>query len=67
MYANYKLNCLVLGDDPNHIFPVNIAQTQTVGDLKKVIKDEKKPQFDHIPADGLKLWNVSDLMLTIGC
>ncbi|KAG2337141.1 hypothetical protein BDR05DRAFT_1048371 [Suillus weaverae] len=48
----YKLKCMVLGDDPSDIFPVNIniAQTQTVGDLKKVIKDETKPQFDHVAA-----------------
>ncbi|KAG1851654.1 hypothetical protein F4604DRAFT_1592275 [Suillus subluteus] len=54
----YKLNCIVLGNDPNCIFPVDIAQTQTVGDLRKVIKDEKKRQFDHVDADSLKLWKV---------
>ncbi|KAG2038325.1 hypothetical protein BDR03DRAFT_981717 [Suillus americanus] len=52
----YKLNCIVLGNDPNCIFPVDIAQTQTVGDFRKVIKDALKPQFDHVPANGLELW-----------
>jgi hypothetical protein len=30
-----------------------------VGALKKVIKEEKKPAFDHVPANTLKLWKVS--------
>ncbi|KAG2030089.1 hypothetical protein BDR03DRAFT_836781, partial [Suillus americanus] len=54
----YKLNCIVLGDDPNHIFPVNIAQTQTVGDLKDLIKDKTKRQFDLVEAKSLELWKV---------
>ncbi|KAG1894527.1 uncharacterized protein F5891DRAFT_893524, partial [Suillus fuscotomentosus] len=53
------LNCIVLGDDPSHIFPINIAQTRTVGDLKDMIKDKKKRYFDHVDADSLKLWKVS--------
>ncbi|KAG2337821.1 hypothetical protein BDR05DRAFT_847867, partial [Suillus weaverae] len=52
------LNCIVLGNDPSDIFPVNIAQTQTVGDLKKVIKEESKQQFNRIDAKSLKLWKV---------
>jgi hypothetical protein len=24
-----------------------------------VIKEKKKPEFDHVPADTLKLWKVS--------
>jgi hypothetical protein len=53
-----ELHCLVLGDDRNHIFPVKILSTESVGALKKAIKDEKKPAFDHIPADTLVLWEV---------
>jgi hypothetical protein len=52
------LNCLVLGDDPNHVFPVEIAPTRTVGGLKKAIKGEKKHTFEHIDADALVLWKV---------
>lgn len=51
-----ELNCLVSGDDHSHIFPVKILSTESVGALKKTIKNEKKPAFDHIPADALILW-----------
>ncbi|KAM6492778.1 hypothetical protein JOM56_012502, partial [Amanita muscaria] len=53
------LYCWVLGEESGHIFPVKIASTESVGALKKAIKDKKRPQFDHIPADTLVLWNVS--------
>lgn len=46
-------------DHPNCIFPVKIAPTETVGALKKAIKEEKKPALDHLSADTLGLWNVS--------
>ena len=49
----------MLGDDPSHIFPVKIERTESIGVLKKAIKDEKWPAFDHIPADTLVLWKVS--------
>ncbi|KAG2100178.1 uncharacterized protein F5147DRAFT_813356 [Suillus discolor] len=53
-----KLNCIVLGDDPRHIFPVNIERTKTVGDLREVIKDKTKRQFDDVDAHCLELWKV---------
>ncbi|KAG2137839.1 uncharacterized protein EDB93DRAFT_1253496 [Suillus bovinus] len=55
----YKLHYIVLGHDPHRIFAVDIAQTQTrtVGDLGNVTEDEK-PEFEHIAADDLKLWQV---------
>ncbi|KAG2047686.1 hypothetical protein BDR06DRAFT_1013629 [Suillus hirtellus] len=53
-----KLNCIVFSDDPRHIFPVNVEQTKTVGDLKNVVKVAKKPEFDHVAADHLELWKV---------
>jgi hypothetical protein len=51
----------VLGEDPHRVFPVRIVATASVrvGTLKKVIKDEKKPAFDHVPADTLVLWKAS--------
>ncbi|KAG1766753.1 hypothetical protein EV702DRAFT_980692 [Suillus placidus] len=61
----YKLNCIVLGDDPSRIFAVDIGETQTVSELREVIQDEKKPEFDHIDADRLKLWKVSNLIPVI--
>ena len=60
--AVLRLNCWVLGDDSSRVFPVKIAAMESVGTLKKVIKDEKKPAFDHLTADSLDLWMVSDLM-----
>jgi hypothetical protein len=54
-----ELNCFVLGDDPGRVFSIRIAATDSVITLKKTIKDEKKPAFDHVPADTLVLWKVS--------
>jgi hypothetical protein len=48
----------VQGDDHNETFGIGIAGTNTVGDLKKAIK-EKKPAFDQVAADTLKLWKAS--------
>ncbi|KAG2052964.1 hypothetical protein BDR06DRAFT_1009092 [Suillus hirtellus] len=62
-----KLNCIVFGDDPCHIFPVNVEWMKTVSDLKNVIKVAKKPEFDHVAADHLELWkvkiNLNDIQL----
>jgi hypothetical protein len=51
------LNCLVLGDGPNNVFPVEISAS--VGKLKDAIKDKKRPAWDSIIADSLVLWKVS--------
>jgi hypothetical protein len=59
MSGTLDLNCLVLGHDASHIFPIEIAENKTVGALRKAIKDEKRPAFDHVPADTLLLWQVS--------
>jgi Crinkler effector protein N-terminal domain len=53
------LFCLVKGNTTANAFPVHIDKGQFVGDLKKVIKAEKAPEFDNFPADRLKLWKVS--------
>jgi len=57
-----ELNCLVLGEPRNRIFPVKIAGIESVGALKKAIKDEEKHTFQHIDADALVLWKVSFLV-----
>ena len=58
--ANYlELNCLVFGDDFSHIFPVKIAKTESIGSLKKAIKEEKKVAFQHVDADALEIFKVS--------
>ncbi|KIL64898.1 hypothetical protein M378DRAFT_11223 [Amanita muscaria Koide BX008] len=59
MSTTIDLYCWVLGEDFGRIFPVKIASTESVGTLKKTIKDHKRPQFDHVAADTLVLWNVS--------
>jgi hypothetical protein len=53
------LNCLVLGDDPSHLFPVEIANTKTVGALKEEIWKKKENAFKGVDADTLVLWKVS--------
>jgi hypothetical protein len=54
-----ELNCLVLGDDPSHIFPIDIGGTKKVGALKELIKDKNKPAFDHVPAHALEVFKVN--------
>jgi hypothetical protein len=52
---------LVFDDDPGHVFTIKMPSTETVSILKKEIKKEKEPAFDHVPADTLVLWKVSIL------
>jgi Crinkler effector protein N-terminal domain len=69
--AIFNLNCLIRGEDRKRIFPIEIGDDKTVGALRKLIKDNKHPVFDHIPADKLVLWKVSiaigqDLKKSVG-
>ena len=54
-----SLNCLVLGDDPDRIFTVEIPKNKNISILKKLIKEEKAPHLDHVAASDLYLWQVS--------
>jgi Crinkler effector protein N-terminal domain len=54
-----KKFCWVLGDGPQNVFPVKIASDEDVGTLKKFIKNEKQPTFDHIPTDTLVLYKTT--------
>lgn len=54
-----ELNCLVLGNDPSRVFPVQIAGTESVGALRESIKDKKKLAFDDVPAHTLNIFMVS--------
>jgi hypothetical protein len=54
-----ELNCWVRGDDWDHVFPIKIAQTESVGALKELIKEKKQHTFQHMDANTLKLWQVS--------
>ena len=62
MSSTLNLNCSVLGDDASHTFPIKISKSDTVGDLRKLIKEENTPAFDHVPANTLILWKVSILV-----
>ena len=54
-------NCLVLGDDSSHLFPVKIEATESVGALKQEIWKEKQDAFKGADADKLIIWKVSIL------
>ncbi|KIL58376.1 hypothetical protein M378DRAFT_86543 [Amanita muscaria Koide BX008] len=59
MSSTLELNCLVFSDDINRIFSVEILRTESVGALKKAIKNKNKDTFQHVDADTLALWKVS--------
>ena len=59
MAGTLNLNCLVLGHDASHIFPIEIAESKTVGALRKAIKDENEHAFQHVDAKALVIWQVS--------
>jgi hypothetical protein len=52
------LNCLVLGDDTTHTFPVKIEATESVEALKEAIWTKKTNEF-NIDANKLIIWKVS--------
>ena len=58
MSLQLELNCLVLGADISSIFPVKIANTESVGTFKRLIKGENKHAFEGVDAHTLKLWKV---------
>ena len=57
--ADLKLFCLVDGGSTSNAFPVKITSTDTIADLRELIKIKKSPEFDDIAADKLTLWRVS--------
>ena len=57
-----SLNCFVLDDNVENVFTVKVEKTENVSILKKLIKEEKAPHFDHVAASDLDLWIV-DLRL----
>ncbi|KAF8229807.1 hypothetical protein L208DRAFT_150294 [Tricholoma matsutake] len=54
MSDEMNLWCWVQGDELDRVFPVSINHSASIDDLKKAIR-AKKPSFEHIPADSLKL------------
>ncbi|KAG0028814.1 hypothetical protein BGZ81_004393 [Podila clonocystis] len=56
-----KLFCLVEGESTSKAFSIKVLATDTVDDLKNLIKTSLSPQFDDIAAKNLTLWGVSFL------
>src|SRR6267154_5084720 len=54
-----ELNCFVHDDDPRYVFPVKIARTESVGTLKRSIKDDNPESFRDVDARSLVLFKVS--------
>ena len=62
MAGKISLNCWIVGLDKANRFSVDVPLSKTVDHLKKAIKKEKEPTLNHIAADQLKIWKVSDPM-----
>ena len=54
-----SLNCLILGDDTDRTFTIEIPKNKNVSILRDLIKEKKAPHLDHIDASDLDLWQVS--------
>ena len=52
------LYCWILGDSTQWIFSIEISDTKNVSALKDVIKEKKRPEFDHLATNSLTLWQV---------
>ena len=52
------LECWVYGGDSYSTFTVKIPRTETVGSLKKVIKDENSVSFSSVDARHLILYSI---------
>jgi Crinkler effector protein N-terminal domain len=61
--SELQLNCCILGNHPSSFFTVGILNSQTLGFLKKAIKDEVKPELDDHATYLLDLWKVSSRAL----
>jgi len=44
------------------VFNVKIGEDESVADLRKAIKQEKRPYFDHVPADTRSLESLGDTL-----
>ncbi|KAG0047173.1 hypothetical protein BGZ89_005029, partial [Linnemannia elongata] len=53
------LFCLLDGETTSNAFSVKIPSSDTIDDLKKLIKVEQSPDFDDIAANNLTLWHVA--------
>ncbi|KAG0359964.1 hypothetical protein BGX24_005663, partial [Mortierella sp. AD032] len=53
------LLCLVDGEATSQAFPLTIPSSETVGELRKLIKAENAVDFTDVDAKNLTLWRVS--------
>ena len=60
MATELSLNCWIEGLDNANAFLVDILSSKTIGHLKGAIKQKKDPVLNHIDADQLEIWKVSD-------
>ena len=56
--TDFLLNCFVLGDDEERVFPVEIPRDKNVGILKDKIKKKRAHLLSDIDASDLDLWKV---------
>jgi hypothetical protein len=54
-----KLFCLLQGQPRVEAFPVNIENGDTIGDLKRLVKEELRPALDDVVVSGLEVYKVS--------
>ncbi|KAF8977857.1 hypothetical protein BGZ46_007074, partial [Entomortierella lignicola] len=57
MVTNIKLFCVI--DKDATVFPVEVAVDDSIGGLKKRIKEEKPIDLSDVDADKLSLWKIS--------
>src|SRR2546425_916052 len=55
------LFCLVLDDNVDERFEIDIKKKRSVSALQKIIKKAKEPSLDEIPFSKLVLWQVTIL------
>lgn len=58
MSNTFELNCWMVGDDPKHIFSIEIPGFETVYSLKTVIKEKMTSEFDDVDTNYFDLWKV---------
>ncbi|KAI0287937.1 hypothetical protein B0F90DRAFT_1914380, partial [Multifurca ochricompacta] len=54
-----SINCLLLGTDSSKVFAVKIPKTDSVGILKRLIKEEQSRRLNYVDASDLTVWKVS--------
>jgi hypothetical protein len=53
-----SLNCLVLGDEQQKMFTLEIEKTKNVSILKDLIKEKKASRLEHVDASDLVFWMI---------